>query len=79
MATIGATSFRALGLDDGVGRLGSGIFGAVLRLDIFEGKLDLLVVDALARQSGLELVEQRQMPSNNLALLWRMGKACAST
>ena len=44
-----------------------------------QGLRDLLVVDALARQSGLELVEQRQMPSNNLALLWQMGKACAST
>ncbi|MBS1142692.1 MAG: methyltransferase domain protein [Proteobacteria bacterium] len=44
-----------------------------------QGLRDVVAVDALARQSGLELVEQRDMPSNNFALLWRMRKACAST
>ena len=44
-----------------------------------QGVRDVSAVDALARQSGLELVEQRAMPSNNFVLLWRMSEACAST
>ena len=44
-----------------------------------QGVRDVAAVDALARQSGLELVEQRAMPSNNFVLLWRMSEACAST
>ncbi len=44
-----------------------------------QGVRDATAVDALARQSGLELVEQRAMPSNNFVLLWRMSEACAST
>lgn len=38
-----------------------------------QGVRDVSAVDALARQSGLELVEQRAMPSNNFVLLWRIG------
>jgi SAM-dependent methyltransferase len=37
-----------------------------------QGVRDATAVDALARQVGLELVEQRAMPSNNFVLLWRM-------
>lgn len=44
-----------------------------------QGVRDVAAIDALARQSGLELVEQRAMPSNNFVLLWRMSEACAST
>jgi len=44
-----------------------------------QGVRDATAVDALARQSGLELVEQRAMPSNNFVLLWRMSEACACT
>ena len=44
-----------------------------------QGVRDVAAIDALARQSGLELVEQREMPSNNFVLLWRMSEACAST
>lgn len=44
-----------------------------------QGVRDVAAVDALARQSGLELVEQRAMPSNNFVLLWRMSETCAST
>jgi SAM-dependent methyltransferase len=44
-----------------------------------QGLRDVVAVDALARQVGLELVAQREMPSNNFVLLWRMGEACAST
>ena len=43
------------------------------------GLRDVADVDALARKAGLELIEQRAMPSNNLVLLWRMSAACAST
>ena len=44
-----------------------------------QGVRDATVVDALARQAGLELLEQRAMPSNNFVLIWRMGEACVST
>ncbi|PKO36914.1 MAG: methylase [Betaproteobacteria bacterium HGW-Betaproteobacteria-6] len=44
-----------------------------------QGVRDATAVDALARQNGLELVEQRPMPSNNFVLLWRMSETCAST
>lgn len=44
-----------------------------------QGVRDVAAVDALARQSRLELVEQRAMPSNNFVLLWRMSEVCAST
>lgn len=40
-----------------------------------QGVRDITAVDVLARQAGLELLEQRAMPSNNLVLLWRMGGA----
>ena len=43
-----------------------------------QGVRDATAVDALARKSGLELVEQRAMPSNNFVLLWRLREACAS-
>lgn len=42
-----------------------------------QGLRDVGAVDALARQAGLVLLEQRDMPSNNRCLIWRM--ACAST
>jgi hypothetical protein len=42
-----------------------------------QGLRDVGAVDALARQAGLVLQEQREMPSNNRCLIWRM--ACAST
>ncbi|MGB4066311.1 MAG: DUF938 domain-containing protein [Azonexus sp.] len=45
----------------------------------YQGVRDVAAVDALARQRGLELVEQRAMPSNNFVLLWRMSEVCAST
>jgi len=38
-----------------------------------QGVRDVAAVDALARQAGLELLEQREMPSNNRCLIWRMG------
>ncbi len=44
-----------------------------------QGVRDATAIDALARQSGLELIEQRAMPSNNFVLLWRMSDVCAST
>lgn len=37
-----------------------------------QGLRDVEAVDSLARQAGLVLLEQRDMPSNNLCLLWRM-------
>ena len=37
------------------------------------GLRDVEAVDALARTSGLALVEQREMPANNLCLVWRTG------
>ena len=40
-----------------------------------QGVRDVADLDALARQVGLALVEQREMPSNNFVLLWRMGSA----
>lgn len=42
-----------------------------------QGLRDVGAVDALARQAGLVLLEQREMPSNNRCLIWRM--ACAYT
>ena len=44
-----------------------------------QGVRDVTTVDALARLSGLEMVKQRAMPSNNFVLLWRMRESCAST
>jgi SAM-dependent methyltransferase len=38
-----------------------------------QGVRDVAAVDTLARQAGLELLEQREMPSNNRCLIWRMG------
>lgn len=38
-----------------------------------QGLRDLAAVDALAGRAGLVLVEDRPMPSNNRALLWRRG------
>jgi hypothetical protein len=43
-----------------------------------QGVRDATAVNALARQCGLELIEQRAMPSNNFVLLWRMRETCAS-
>lgn len=40
-----------------------------------QGVRDVTVVDALARQAGLELLDQREMPSNNRCLIWRMSSA----
>jgi len=40
-----------------------------------QGVRDVTVVDALARQAGLELLDQREMPSNNRCLIWRMNSA----
>jgi SAM-dependent methyltransferase len=37
-----------------------------------QGVRDVAAVDALARQAGLELLDQREMPSNNRCLIWRM-------
>ncbi|NTV69564.1 MAG: DUF938 domain-containing protein [Azonexaceae bacterium] len=42
-----------------------------------QGLRDVGAVDALARQSGLMLVDQREMPSNNRCLIWRMGSVKA--
>ncbi len=42
-----------------------------------QGLRDVGAVDALARQAGLVLLEQREMPSNNCCLILRM--ACAFT
>lgn len=39
-----------------------------------QGVRDVAAVDALARQAGLALLEQRGMPSNNCCLIWRMGR-----
>lgn len=36
-----------------------------------QGLRDIVAVDALARQAGLVLLEQRDMPSNNQCLVWR--------
>lgn len=38
-----------------------------------QGIRDFEAVDALARGCGLQLVEDRAMPSNNRALVWRAG------
>ncbi|MBK7647547.1 MAG: DUF938 domain-containing protein [Betaproteobacteria bacterium] len=40
-----------------------------------QGVRDVADLDALARQVGLALVEQREMPSNNQCLIWRMSGA----
>jgi SAM-dependent methyltransferase len=40
-----------------------------------QGLRDVEAVDALARQAGFMLLEQREMPSNNRCMIWRMGGA----
>jgi len=38
-----------------------------------QGIRDFEAVDALARQAGLDLLEDRAMPSNNRCLIWQFG------
>jgi cyclopropane fatty-acyl-phospholipid synthase-like methyltransferase len=37
-----------------------------------QGLRDVVAVNALARQAGLQLMADREMPSNNRCLIWRM-------
>ena len=59
MTAIGTVSFAGVGLDNGVGVLDGRIFGAVLRLDIFEHQLDLVVTDALRAATELGAAKNR--------------------
>jgi hypothetical protein len=38
-----------------------------------QGIRDFAAVDALARRAGLDLLEDRAMPSNNRCLIWQFG------
>ncbi|MBL8428783.1 MAG: DUF938 domain-containing protein [Dechloromonas sp.] len=38
-----------------------------------QGLRDVMALGRLARQSGLQFLEDREMPSNNRCLIWRMG------
>jgi hypothetical protein len=60
MASIGASGLRPIDLDDGVGLLRSGIFGAMLRLDILQSELDLLIADALRTAAVLSTSQHRE-------------------
>ena len=55
---------------------GNAAFDAQLRASHPDmGLREVEAVDALARNAGLHLVEQRSMPANNLLLLWQRGEA----
>ena len=47
VAAIGAADLNPLGFDNSVGVLRTGVFGAMLRLDVLQSQLDLFVADAL--------------------------------
>jgi hypothetical protein len=59
VAAIDTTDLRAPDSDDGVGLLRSGVLGAMLRLDILEGQLDLILADTLRAPTKLRTPQNR--------------------
>jgi hypothetical protein len=58
-ASVGAPGFRSLGPDDVAGLLGCGILGAMPRLDVLKGQLDLVLADPLRATAELRAAKNR--------------------
>lgn len=59
VTSVGATGFPRFSSDDVTGLLSCGILGAMLRLDVFEGQLDLVLADPLRTTTELRAAQHR--------------------
>jgi hypothetical protein len=59
VASVGAAGFRRLGPDDVANLLSSGVLGAMLRLDVLEGQLDLVLANPLRATAELRAAQNR--------------------